>query len=165
MIPFAIFHQLPSVADLPQSCAEVRDIVLERDWQFVRSDLNMRFENERILEVEVDALEGRVVDERWVSGVVLVEREGVADEDREGILLSPTGSSRLLTQSRKGVPTRYGVSEENDDETREETYGNPTVMTASKLPISIPNSSATQNNTSATALHLPRDFHKARTDQ
>lgn len=74
----------------------------------------MRFEDERILEVEVDALEGRVVDERRVSSVVLIEREGVADEHGEGILLSPTGSSRLLTQSREGVPTRSGASEEND---------------------------------------------------
>lgn len=70
----------------------------------------MRFEDDGIFEIESNALEGGVVDEGGISGVVLIEWEGVADEDGEGILFSSTCSTRLLTESGEGVADPSGAS-------------------------------------------------------
>lgn len=97
----------PAHADLPElvlvALSEELGIFDRVDRDLFGGALNMRLQHDWIIEIQVQLLKRTREDQVGIPGVMLIEREGVADKHRERVFVAPTGTSSLLTQTRESV--------------------------------------------------------------
>jgi hypothetical protein len=107
MVEAVVVADQPTHADLPQlvfvAVGKVFRVFDRVDGDLVGSALDVRLENDRIIEVEIELLERTGKDEIWIPRVVLVEGERVADEHRQRVLVAATCTPGLLPEARERV--------------------------------------------------------------